>query len=199
MVFGQGRARADAHKGAFLPELLEVHPGQRLTKHLGHAIEAIGAECALRTQPVGLPVKADRVVGAGENDARLAMGARSLVQIVEAEDIGLQDRLKGRLDRNAAKVNDAVTPRNHRVDRRRIGEVAPNYFFIRAGVINRGDIRKSQGRGNMRKSLAHDAAKPTCRAGYQQTLHAGNSLMCDCKMSRGSSAPGCCTTSADSA
>ena len=62
------------------------------------------------------------MVRAGEDDALDAVAARRLVEVVAADDVGLQDGVERPLGRDAAEVHDRVDAREQRVDGGRVLE-----------------------------------------------------------------------------
>ena len=91
---------------------------------------------------LALPVEADDMVGAGEDDPLDAVLARRLVEVVGADDVGLQDRLERPLHRIAAEMDDRVDVRHHRFHRGRIGEVRLEHFLAIGGGAEIGDVRQ---------------------------------------------------------
>jgi hypothetical protein len=69
------------------------------------------------------------VVRGRKNDALDAFTARRLEQVVAADDIGLQDRIPGTLDRVAAKMKNAVDAFADRLDLGEIGQIGSLELF----------------------------------------------------------------------
>ena len=82
---------ADTHADAFDPVLVPIESCHPLAPHLAQAIEAVGVEIAVEVELLVDAMHADRVVGAGEDDAPHAMPARAFVHRVQAYEVVLDD------------------------------------------------------------------------------------------------------------
>src|SRR6185369_4254041 len=101
-------AGADAQRQAFLAEFVEVKTGEALAKHLRDPVKGIRSGRGAGIDPFIPPVEADDMVGTGEDDAGAPVMAGTFEEVISAEDIGLQDGIKGLFDRDAAEMQDAV-------------------------------------------------------------------------------------------
>ena len=72
---------------------------------------AVGPHRIARVDDLVLAIEAGDVVRAGEDDPAHAVPARRFVEVVHADDVGLQDRLERPFDRDAAEVDDRVARR----------------------------------------------------------------------------------------
>ena len=117
------------------------------------------------------PVEADHVIGGREYDPPDALPPRRLEHVVAADDVVVQDRLPGVLDRAGAEMDDAVDARAQALDRGRIGEVGPDELLARLG-LQVDHVRQAQARidaAQQRPDPPPDAARST---GDQHSLHA---------------------------
>src|SRR3990167_3581773 len=122
-VPGFGKRGADAHAGGLDAVAVVIHAGQVFTKRLAHAIQAVGAGRVVQRDGFALLVEAGHVVGAGKHHALHAKLAGRFVQVVDAQNVGLHDRLECGFDGNAAKVHDGLTTLHHGVHLGGIGQV----------------------------------------------------------------------------
>ncbi len=102
---------------------------------------------------------------------RLAMGAGRFIEVVKPDDIALKDLLERPLHRYAAKMDDAVTIGDHRIDGAGVGQIALHAFLVRPGRIKRRKIGKTQYLGHRCEALAHDAAELASRTGNKKPFH----------------------------
>jgi hypothetical protein len=116
-------------------------------------------------------VEADRVVGRGEYHTLDALFACGLEQIVAADDVGLQDRIPGALDRIAAEMQDAVDALADRLDLRHVGKIGCLEFLVLAEIGRRLQVAQHQVRIDRRQQLAQARADPAGGAGHQYAWH----------------------------
>jgi hypothetical protein len=126
--------------------LVGVQPPQRLAEHLADAVAAVRPDRLGRADALGAPVIADRVVGAGEDDALHALPARRLEGVVAADDVVGVDRLPIRLDRRAAQVHHRVDPVHGRRHRGRVAEIGLVQLLAGRRRAQRADVRETQPR-----------------------------------------------------
>ena len=88
--------------------LVGVHPAERLAERLADAVARVGPRHDGVVDRALAAIEAHHVVGGGEDDALAALPARRLVDVVEADDVGVEDRIPRPLDRVAAEVDQAV-------------------------------------------------------------------------------------------
>ncbi len=128
-------------------------------------------------QGVGLGVKADHVIGAGEDDPLDAVAPRCLVDVEGAADVRAQNRFEGMLGRHAAKVQDRVDPFDQSIDGLLVGQIANHDFFaLRGGWSHVGNVRQAQGLGVRLEAFTQDLAQATGGAGQQQAVEGGRAV-----------------------
>src|SRR5665213_2800344 len=88
--------------------LVGIERAQRLAEHLADAVAAVRPRRHVGSDSVMARIEAHRMIRRREDDALDALSARRLEQVVAADDVGLQDRIPGVLDRNSAEMQDAV-------------------------------------------------------------------------------------------
>ena len=84
-------------------ELVEVVACHRFAVTFGHAIEAVGTLFGRVVKFGGALVKPDGVVGTGKHDPLDPVLTRPFIQVIGPGKIGVQQIIKGRLNRNAAR------------------------------------------------------------------------------------------------
>src|SRR5262245_48254167 len=75
------------------PVLVGVERAQRLAERLARAVARVWPHRFVRADPALARIEADRVVRRGEHHALDLGAARSLEQVVAADDVGAEDRL----------------------------------------------------------------------------------------------------------
>ena len=116
-VLGLGKRRADAQAHRLEAVAVEVEARQVLAEGLAQAVVAVGPHRLARRDHLVLAIEAGDVVRAREHDPPHAVPARRLVEVVHADDVGLQDRLERPLHRDAAEVDDRRRAGDQGVDR----------------------------------------------------------------------------------
>ena len=116
-------------------------------------------------------VEADDVVGGGEDDPPDALAARRLEDVVAADDVVLQDRLPGVLDRARAEVDDAVDAGAEPLDRRQIGEVGRDELLAGLG-LDFDHVRQPERRVDPAQQRPDALADPAGGACDQDPVHA---------------------------
>ena len=91
-----------------------------------------------------LAVKAGDMVGAGKHHALDAVFAGGLVEVVHAQNIGLQDGMKRPFDRDATQVNNGVHAAHHGIDRCDIRQVGQHDFLGRTGPAKVLNVRQPE-------------------------------------------------------
>ena len=122
-VLGLGKRRAYAQAHGFQAITVPIKLRQVFAKGLAHAVQAVRAHRVARIDHLVLPVKPGDMVGAGEHDALDALLARRLVQVIDTDDIGGQDRLPGLFGGDAAQVHDHVHLLRHLLHGKLVGQI----------------------------------------------------------------------------
>ena len=112
------------------------------------------------------------MVRAREDDPLDAIDARGFVQVVDADDVGLEDRIERHLDRHAAQVHDRIDTAQQIAHRGAILEPRVDEFFALCSAAEARDIGQSQHFAIGFQSRAQLAAQATGSAGQQQALKA---------------------------
>ncbi len=147
---------------------IKVQARQILAKRLAHAIQAVRARRVVGVNRFRLTVKARHMVGTGKHDTAHTVLARRFVQVIDAQNVGLQDRAERPLHRNAAQVDDGIHALHHGVDRRRVGQISQHDFFVHAGNAKLHPIRQAQHIAVGLEAWAQCLAQTTGSAGQQQ-------------------------------
>ncbi|CUX49932.1 hypothetical protein AGR5A_Lc110009 [Agrobacterium genomosp. 5 str. CFBP 6626] len=174
------RAGADTDQRRLLTEFFEIHAGEAFAETFGNAVKTVWPEGDVRSEPLGLGIITDRVIGTGEDDSRLPMGAGCLIEVIKPDNIALKDLLERPLHRYAAEMDDAVTIGHHRIDGAGVGQIALQALFVRSGRIERRKIGKTQYLGHRCEALAHDTAELACRTGNKKPFHYNSPKRMDC-------------------
>ena len=114
-VLRLGERRADAQAHRLQAVAVEVEARQVLAERLAQAVVAVGPHRIAGANDLVLAIEAGDVVRAREHDPADAVLARRFVEVVHADDVGLQDRLERSLDRDAAEVDDRLDAGDQRV------------------------------------------------------------------------------------
>ncbi len=140
-------------------------------KSLLRPVVAVGPRRVQRVYHFALFVAAGDVVGTGEDDAPRAVPPRRFVQVMQAADVGLQDRLERAFDRNAAQVNHGIDAFQQCMHGRGVGQFARAQF----GVVDRaprghrrGEIAEHQRAADRAQRFGQHAAQRAGSAGEQQ-------------------------------
>ena len=138
LVRGLGEGRADAEADGLDPELVEIvaRRGFRRRSSTRRRDCQGGSECCRRSS--GALVKADGVNGAGIDDALDAMLPCRLIDIVAADDIGVEDGVPGAL-RAPDRPYERWRRSRRRLSKRRRGRKGP------PGLSSSCGLRLSQG------------------------------------------------------
>ncbi len=101
---------ADALRHHAHSVLVGIQPPHGFAEYLADAVARIRAHRLVRALPAARGDKSPRHGGSSRRRSAARRLARGLEHVVGADDVGLQNRLPGRLDRHAAQVDDASTP-----------------------------------------------------------------------------------------
>ena len=96
------------------------------------------------------------------------MPARRLVEIPDADDVGLEDRRERAFGRDAAEVDDGVAARDERVERRGVLQRGDDDLFAVVRFAERRDVADAQHAGEPAQARPQDAAEATGRAGQEK-------------------------------
>lgn len=119
-----------------------------------------------------LLVKADDVVGTGENHPFHAMATGRFVDMEHAADIGAENLFERTLHRHAAEVQDRIHAFDQLMHRLLVGEVARHDFFaIINGWRHVGDVRQTEYVGVRSQAFAQDFTEATGGAGQSRRLN----------------------------
>src|SRR5579864_71911 len=103
-----GAERPDAQAGNGKTVLVGIQSSQRFPEHFRYTVPAVGAgHDGVVDHPVA-PMKADRVIGAGEYHSLHARAARRLENVVAAFDVQAADAVPAVLIGNAREVHDTI-------------------------------------------------------------------------------------------
>ena len=172
MVARPLHAAADAHQRRLLPEFLEIHARQSLAETFGDTIQTVRPHRGLDVDMLVLPVEADRMIGAGKQNARHAMGTGCLVEIIEPEQIGIEDLGKLVLDRDTAEMNDAIAAFDELHHRIGIAEIAGDKLLMGGSLAEIDDVGQAHRLGKPAHARPHGPPQPAGGAGYQKPFHA---------------------------
>ncbi len=112
------------------PELVVIERGHLLAEALGDAVETVGLQLSGVIQMDVLLVESDGVAGSGEENAWTLLLAGGFVEIVEADDVGVQDLGEALLTRDAAQMQHTVAAGNQGADSLEIAQVALLYDLL---------------------------------------------------------------------
>ena len=96
------------------------------------------------------------------------MFARRLIQVVGAQNIGLQNRAKRPFHRHAAQVNNGIDTLDHLVDGSGIGQIGQHHLFAHGGLAKGLHVRQAQHRTVGLQALAQGLAQAARGTGQQQ-------------------------------
>src|SRR6266481_8664045 len=126
---------ADAEAGYDHAVLVGIERAQCLAERLADAVAAVGPHREVGADLAPAWIKADGVVGRGEDHALDAGLPRRLEEIVAADDVGLQDRIPWSLYGETAEMDDAVRALHDHGDLVRLGEVGGDEGLARQQVL----------------------------------------------------------------
>ena len=113
------------------------------------------------------------MVGAGKHHAAHPVDAGGLVQVVHADDVGLQDRRPGLLGGHATQVHHGVDADHHGLDSSRIGQVGGDNFFARLRCTHVHHIGQAQHLAIGLQATTQRLAQTPSSASEQQTVVRG--------------------------
>jgi hypothetical protein len=119
---------------------------------------------------LGGGIEAHRMAGAGVHHALDAEFVDRLVQVVQAEDVGVHDRQEGAFHRDAAEMQDGVAAFHHLHHGVAVGQVALHDFFALAGRAQVADVGQAHGFRPGLEALAQFAADAAGGAGHQDAF-----------------------------
>ena len=114
------------------------------------------------------------MIGAREDDARRAVPARGLVQVVDTDNVRLQDRLERALDGDAAQVDHGLDALEEAPDRGGIGQVARHDFLAGPRIAQLCAIGDAQDAGEGLQPFAQHASQPPRSAGEEDPVELGS-------------------------
>src|SRR5450755_856637 len=161
----------DTDAGDLQPVLVGIERTDRFAEHLADAVAAIRPRGDIGADPVMARIKSHSVVRGGENHPLDALPARSLEQIVAADDVGLQDVIPCAFDGVAAEMQDAVNAFADRLDLCEIRQIGRLEVFVAAEISRRLEVAEHQIRIDRRQQLAQGCADPPGGAGHQYAWH----------------------------
>jgi hypothetical protein len=85
-------------------------------------------------------METDGVIRACKQDTGLAMFLRRVVQVMHADNIGIQNCIEVILDRDTAQVENAITALDQAVDEGAVAQVAAHDFFLVRYALDRSDV-----------------------------------------------------------
>src|SRR5580658_3986752 len=115
-------ADPDAH--ALDAVLVPIEPREALAPHLAEPVEAVGPEIAVKTEMLANVVQADCVVRAGEHDAAHPVAPRTLVDLMQPDEVVFDDLRQRALDAGAGEVDQHVDAGEQAIDIRGIAQIA---------------------------------------------------------------------------
>ena len=152
---------------------VEVETRDIFAESLAQAVKAVGSRRAVDAEGFRLPVKAGDVVGTGKHDARDTMLARGFVQIDDAHDVGVENRVERAFDRYATKVHDRVGTLHRTRYRLGIAKVGQHDFLASLRRAIEGDpIGQAQYAAVGLQACAHFLAQIAGSAGHQDSFMA---------------------------
>src|SRR6266446_8153613 len=145
-VLWLGKRRADAQADGFNAEAIEIVARQGLAEALGDGIKAIRAQRYIDADGFGLPIKADDMARARINDAPDLMPVRSLIDVIEPDDIRPHELLEWRLEGDSPEVQHRIDAFEQRMHRGGVLEVREHDFLAAAGArqSTRSDTRATR-------------------------------------------------------
>ena len=149
MVDGLWERGTNAHAHGFDAIAIKVEARQRFAERFAHTVVAVGPHGSGRVKAIRLLVKADDVIGAGEQDALDAFDARAFVEVVGAPNIGVENGFKRTVSRHAAQVNDGINAIEQGEHAVMVAEIAARQFFIGSGTAQLRDIRNANDIGHI--------------------------------------------------
>ena len=134
---------ADAQAGHAHAVLVGIERAQRLAERLADAVAAVGPHRDVGADAGACADRSRRRGWTRRRHALHALAARRLEQIVAADDVGLQDRLPGPFDREAAEMDDAVDALDDLLDLVELGEIGGDEASSAARSAG-GDVAQPQ-------------------------------------------------------
>ena len=174
------RKGADAHADHLEPMLVGIQAAKVLPTSLADPIEAVGPDRQLWADALASVVEACDVEAAGEHDPSAALLASGLVDVVGADDVGLQDAVEAVLVGDASQVNGGIDIVHGLRDRLQVTNIGGEQLLARPRSTERGNVQQAQGANTAVESLAKD---PTDRAGCpgdEDTVHTSLPLLGPC-------------------
>ena len=178
MVFGFGKAGANAQARRLHPIAVEIKTSHQFAIGLRQTVVAVGSQRAIGLQGVLGGVKADGMVGTGEHHPLDAMTPCRFIDMKHTADVGAQHLFKGLFNRHAPQVQDGIATRHQFVDGALVGQVTRHHFLLGLCCGHRRDIRQSHAVDVRLEQSAHLRAQSAGGAGDQQTLNAGCGSLC---------------------
>ena len=169
-VFGLWKRRANTHAGGFYAVPVKIEARQVFAKSLADAIQAVRPRRRIGRDGFALAVKAGDMVRAGEHHPFDAVFACRFVQVVQAQNVGLQDRPKRAFDRHPTQVNNRLHALHHHIHRGGISQIGQQHFFARAGRATINAVGQAQHLAVGFQPPSEGLAQAAGRAGQQQFL-----------------------------
>src|SRR5919201_1406507 len=138
------RKGADAHAGHLEPMLVGVQAAQVLPAGLADPIEAVRPDRHLRADALAGVVEASDVEAAGEHHPRATLLAGGLVDVVSADDVGLQDAAEAVLLGDASQVNGCIDAVHGRSDRLQVTNICGEQLLARPRSAELGNVQQTQ-------------------------------------------------------
>ena len=124
--------------------LVGVEARDRLAEDLADPIARVGTQRAVGADGAFAAMKADDVIGAGEDHPFHAAAPRRLVEIVGADDIVRAYVVPIGLQRIAAEVDDSIDIARRPLDGRRVAQIHDDQFLAIRGLAQGLDVGKAQ-------------------------------------------------------
>src|SRR5438270_13371665 len=199
---------ADAHHEHLHAVLVGVQAAERLAEHLGDAVAAVGLRIDAVIDRLIAAIKADGVVARRKDDSPDAVPARRFEHVVTADDVRLQDRLPGPLDRVAAEMHHCVDALGdaqrvghpgdvgtheavalRRLQRPPVGEPQPVFVAELAREMRADVARGTRNQHRLHRNLPSASLNSAARSKYTEWPAAGTRSAWPCGASAASSGP----------